>query len=178
MKKAAIWIIKNIEEIVAGICLIGMVCITFCDAIGRYFFSRPITWGSEMSLFLAVWATFMGMSAAYKRNQHLGMEFFINKFSMKVQLRLQQLITLITGVLCGMLMVATWQFVMQTNKRTAIMRMSYKYIYAAAALGFTFIEIYSLIYLYKSCFRKDEFRHHFYPDEEEAENESSLSAKG
>ncbi len=177
MKKAILFIIKNIEEILTSASLIVMVFITFFDTIGRYFFSRPITWGSEMSLFLAVWATFLGMPAAYKRNQHLGMEFFSNKFSIKARLRLQQLITLVLAFLCGMLATVTWQFVMQTNKRTAIMRLSYKYIYAAAAVGFTFMTIYSVIYFYESFFKKEAFRQHFYPDEVTAEKAASLPSK-
>lgn len=172
--KKVLFIIKNIEEILAGVSLIVMVLITFCDTLGRYFFSKPITWGSEMSLFFAVWATFLGMTAAYKHNQHLGMEFFSNKFSIKNKLRLQQLITLVLVLLSGTLMVVTWKFVMQTSKRTAIMRLPYKYIYAAAAVGFTFMTIYSVIYFCQGIFKKDAFREHFYPDEEEPEDIGSL----
>lgn len=165
MKRKLIFVAKNIEEIVAGICLTIMVAVTFCDAIGRYFFHSPLVWGSELSMFLAGWATFLGMSAAYKRNQHLGMEFFINKLPLKHRLRIQRLLTAIMAALCSALTAVSWQFVLHTTKRTAIVRLSYRYIYAAAAVGFTFMTIYSAIYLYQSFFRKNAFREHFYPFE-------------
>jgi len=165
VKKFLLFFLNNFEEVVAGVCLSVMVGITFCNVIGRYFFTAPITWGDEFCLFLAGWAVFLGMSAAYKRNQHLGMEFLLNHLNFKNRMRLQQALTIVMFVLCVILMKASWEFTFAAAKRTQIMRIHYRYVYASAGVGFTLMTIRSAIYLYQSVFAKDKFRQHFYPDD-------------
>ncbi len=177
MKKSVLLILRNLEEIVAGICLAVMVAITFCNVLGRYFFTRPITWGDEFAMMLAAWATFLGMSAAYKRNQHLGMEFFLNHMRPEHRLRLQGVMMAVMILLCGVLTVVSWQFVWMTSKRTAIMRVSYKLVYSSAAVGFTFMTVHSLRYLYQSLFQRERFRERYFPAPEE-ETEEGEEEKG
>lgn len=165
MKKYLLFFLKNFEEIVAGICLSVMVAVTFCNVIGRKFFTAPITWGDEFCLFLAGWAVFLGMAAAYKRNQHLGMEFVLNHLNPKNRFRLQQLLTIVMLILCVILMKASWDFTFAAAKRTQIMRIHYRYVYASAGVGFTLMTIHSAVYLYQSFFKKDKFWEHFYPND-------------
>lgn len=167
MKKKLLFVLTHIEEIIAGICLTIMVGITFCNVIGRYFFTRPITWGDELAMMLAAWVVFLGMSAAYKHNQHLGMEFFLNRLSQSKRLGMERILCAVMATLCTVMAIVSWQFVMMTNKRTAIMRVPYKFVYAAAAVGFTFMTIYSFIYLYQSFFKKDVFKERYISEEEE-----------
>lgn len=177
VKKSILLILRNLEEIIAGICLAVMVAITFCNVVGRYFFTRPITWGDEFAMMLAAWATFLGMSAAYKRNQHLGMEFFLNRMKPEYRLRLQGVMMVVMVMLCGVLTVVSWRFVAMTSKRTSIMRVSYKFVYASAAVGFTFMTFHSLRYLYQSLFQKERFRERYFPAVEEELGEGE-EAKG
>lgn len=157
MKKKICFLLAHMEEIVAGGCLTVMVTVTFVNTVGRYFFNHPLTWGDEFSMMLGAWATFLGMAAAYKRNQHLGMEFFVKRLSPKNQLIQQRFITLTMATLNTVLMVISWQYVISASKRTPVMRLSYKYIYASAAVGFTFMTIYAFFFLYQSFFQKEAF---------------------
>jgi len=163
VKKYVLLFLQNFEEIVAGICLAIMVGVTFVNVMGRYLFTAPLTWGDEFCLFLAGWAVFLGMSAAYKRNQHLGMEFLLNHLNNKNKMRLQQLLTLVMLILCIILMKASWDFTFAAAKRTQIMRIHYRYVYASAGTGFTLMTIHSAVYLYQSIFKKEKFWAHFYP---------------
>lgn len=170
MRKMALKVVSNIEEIIASIALVIMVAITFRNCLGRYFFNAPLSWGDELSLMMAAWATFLGVPAAYKRNQHLGMEFFLNRLEPKHRLKMQRVLVFVTACLFVLLMVYAWQLVLTTSKRTAIMRLSYKYIYSSAAIGFTFMSFDALKYLYQSFFCKEKFSERFLPqDADEAE---------
>ena len=174
MKKKLLFFLNNIEEIIAGICLALMTFITFANVVGRYFFTRPLTWGDEMSMLLAGWAVFMGMSAAYKRKMHLGMEFFVNKSRKRTKIALQSVITVVLFALCIVLAIVAWALVMKTTKRTQIMRASYKIIYSSCAAGFTMMAIRSGINLFNCFFRKEKFIASFIHEEEEKGTEEEI----
>ena len=167
MKKKILFVLNNIEEIVAGACLTAMTFITFANVVGRYIFTRPLTWADEISMMLAGWAVFLGMSAAYKRKMHLGMEFFVNKLGQKNRLRLQQFISVIILALCITLAVVAWALVFKTTKRTQITRTSYKLIYSSCAAGLTLMGIRSGINVFNSFFRKEKFKETFLVSESE-----------
>lgn len=167
MKNKILLVLNNIEEIVAGICLAAMTFITFANVIGRYLFTRPLTWADEVSLILSGWAVFLGMSAAYKRNMHLGMEFFVNKLGEKNKLRLQHAISIVLLALCVTLAIVAWALVIKTTKRTQITRASYKLIYSSCATGLTLMGIRSGINVFNGFFRKEKFKETFIEPETE-----------
>lgn len=51
---------------------------------GRNFFNSSFATLEEISRFTLVWLTFFGSTIAYKRNEHMGMDFLVSKLSGKI----------------------------------------------------------------------------------------------
>jgi len=156
MKEKATWFIKNLEEIVAAFA-IGLMT-TFCcvNVILRVFSMSQIIL-SELTQVCMTWATFIGMAAAYKRNQHFGMDFLPNHLPKNLRMVLRAAITLLLLVLFVFLAVVAWEFSLTATKHTAVAEIPYTYINMAAAFGFTSMAIYSAIYLGQFFFAKEKF---------------------
>lgn len=110
------------------------------------------------------WTTFLGGAAAYKRNMHFGMEFFLDKLGKKGKYILRQFITLILLVLCVYLTVISIQFTSKVTSEMNFTHISYRWMYSAAVAGLTSISVYSLKYLIQSFTSPKKFEAHFAVD--------------
>lgn len=149
--------IKNFEELIASICLAIMTSVSFINVILRYFFHSPLIWGDEFAMLMMTWAVFLGISAAFKRNIHLGMEFFVNKLSKNKRLILEGILMIICFILFAFLAIVSLVLILKTMKKSQIIGIPYGYIYCAPLIGFTSMTVYSLIYLYRFFFLRDKF---------------------
>lgn len=75
----------NIEEFLSAIVLLIMLVITFSNVIGRKFLNSSISFSEEITTSLFVLLTTLGTAIAIKRDTHLGLSFFTEKFSFKAQ---------------------------------------------------------------------------------------------
>ena len=58
----------------------ALVCvITFANVLVRYFTNASFAFTEEFSVFLLVVMTLAGASAAFARNRHIRMEYFVGK---------------------------------------------------------------------------------------------------
>ena len=143
MKKKARWILLNIEELISGIALTGMLCFTVFNVTMRYVFNRPKGWATELSIICLVWATFTGAAGCFKRNQHYGMDFLVTRLPRKAQFRLRQALMFVSAVLLTFLAVMAIGFTITSTKATSYFMIPYRYINSAAAIGFTSMAIYA-----------------------------------
>ena len=51
----------------------------------RYVLNSAISWTEELSRYCMVWAAYLGMSFALRDNQHMGLDFIVQKFSPKTR---------------------------------------------------------------------------------------------
>lgn len=58
-----------------------MLLFVFSATIFRYFQLGSLTWADEASRYLMIWLAFAGIGLGFKKNAHLGLSFFVNKFS-------------------------------------------------------------------------------------------------
>ncbi len=69
----------GVEEGIAAVAM-GLVCvITFANVLVRYFTNASFAFTEEFSVFLLVVMTLAGGSAAFARNRHIRMEYFVGK---------------------------------------------------------------------------------------------------
>ena len=69
----------GIEEFFAALAMALICLITFANVLVRYFTSQSFAWTEEFSVFLLVVLTLAGASAAFARNRHIRMEYFVGK---------------------------------------------------------------------------------------------------
>jgi C4-dicarboxylate transporter DctQ subunit len=76
-------------SILAGL-LTAVIAVVVCYAVAvRYVFQRPLGWSEEVSVYLMVWAAFLGAAYTLQVNGHIGVDVICKKFSEAVQVRLQ-----------------------------------------------------------------------------------------
>lgn len=138
------WIIKNIEELVAGVALTIMVGITVVNVFSRFIFKNAIPWADEMAIIGLVWSTFIGMAACYKRKAHLGIDFVVSHLPVTVQKYLQMVLMVAMVVFFGYMAYISFQFACIATKTTPFFHLNYFYLYIAVSIGFFSMTIYSI----------------------------------
>lgn len=77
--------INNIDDAIATFALANLFVITMLNVILRFGFNNPIAWAEEVTLALYVWVVFIGSSSAMKRNNHIGIDYFVVRMPRTLQ---------------------------------------------------------------------------------------------
>ncbi len=137
-KKKWVNAVLNVDVLLAGICLIILVAITFLGVIMRYFFNNPFVWQEEIQLWLFLWIAFFGGSAAFRTKNHVEIDMVVELLPSKVQKLVQILIyavvVIVLGYLCGKGMKMVEQFI-ATNKSTFVLSVPSSLIYSVVPIG-------------------------------------------
>lgn len=56
-----------------------MTLIVTYAVVMRYFLNRPIGWSEEISIYLMIWAVFLGAAYTLKENAHIGVDLLMSK---------------------------------------------------------------------------------------------------
>jgi TRAP-type C4-dicarboxylate transport system permease small subunit len=70
-----------IEEAIAAAAMAAIVLITFANVLVRYFTDESFAFTEEFSVFLMVVLAFAGASAAFVKNTHIRVSFFVAKLA-------------------------------------------------------------------------------------------------
>jgi TRAP-type C4-dicarboxylate transport system permease small subunit len=92
-----------VEEGIAGIAMALVCVITFANVLVRYFTNVSFAFTEEFSVFLLVVMTLAGASAAFARNRHIRMEYFVGKLGPRAHRGVEVLVTLCGVALFGVL---------------------------------------------------------------------------
>ncbi len=82
----------------AGATMFGLAIV---NAMLRYFFNAPLTWGEEISRYAMVWCVLIGVAIAYRAGQHVAITLFTEILPKKAILIIRlasHLLTLATAV--------------------------------------------------------------------------------
>ena len=55
----------------------AIVLLTFIQVVLRYFFGNPQAWAEEVSRYLFVWITFLGIAVAFSRDSHIRLDALV-----------------------------------------------------------------------------------------------------
>ena len=70
VKKIA-WFYNHLEEYLLVVLLLIAVTVGFLQVIMRYVFNNSLTWTEEFSRVLFIWMSWLGISYAQKKNEHI-----------------------------------------------------------------------------------------------------------
>ncbi|MBE6906860.1 TRAP transporter small permease [Marasmitruncus massiliensis] len=147
----------NVDVLLAGVCLIILVSITFVGVIMRYFFSNPFVWQEEIQLWLFLWIAFFGGSAAFREKSHVEIDVIVELLPQKIQKVIQiliyALVVIVLGYLClkGMMMIQ--QFI-ATNKSTFVLSVPSSLIYSVVPVGCVLMIINYTIVEWRDLFKR------------------------
>jgi len=72
--------LEKVEVILSNICLFLIIFLTSLQVFFRYILRAPFSWTLELSLVIFEWLIFLGISLVFKKNRHISIDFFTNKF--------------------------------------------------------------------------------------------------
>lgn len=89
----------GVEEGIAAIAMALVCVITFANVLVRYLTNASFAFTEEFSVFLLVVMTLAGASAAFARNRHIRMEYFVGKLGPGKHRGVEVFVTLCGAVL-------------------------------------------------------------------------------
>ena len=113
MRRWQIWddTLGRIEKYTLTVMLAVMILLAFVQIILRNVFSSGISWGDPLVRYLVLWVGFIGASLATKEGKHITIEVFSRGLSGRRNPYLNAISTLISALICGLLVFAGWTFV-------------------------------------------------------------------
>ena len=128
--------LSMIENAVIILGLSAMFLILLAQVIMRYVFSRPLTWSEEAARFIFVYASFIGISYAYRQKGHIRMEVVVNLFPQAVRRGLEVLINLGTIALFCYMIPFSFRFIgIQAGVKATATHIPMSIVYTALPLG-------------------------------------------
>jgi len=63
--------------VVGAILVAAIVVLTFIQVVLRFFFGNPQAWAEEVSRYLFVWITFLGVAVAFAKDAHIKLDALV-----------------------------------------------------------------------------------------------------
>jgi len=93
----------GVEEFFAALAMTLICLITFANVVVRYFTDESFAFTEEFSVFLMVFLTFVGASAAFVRNTHIRVTFVTDRLAPGSALAVELFVMLIAVLLFGLI---------------------------------------------------------------------------
>lgn len=138
MKSSPIWQIKNIDFLISGLCLVGLVTLTILGVVMRYAVNSPLTWLEEVQMLLIIWLSFFGGSAAFRLQNHVAIEILVDLLPKKLQKVIEVFIVLIVSAVLLFLVIRGYDFVARlagARRLSNVLRIPYALVYSAVPIG-------------------------------------------
>ena len=130
--------IKNIDFVVSGVCLAGLVLLTVMGVVMRYVAHNPFTWLEEVQKALITWIAFYAGSAAFRTSGHVDIEILVDAMPEPAQKAVGYLIH---AVVVGTLLFLAYNGLSLAmlhagvEKTTNILKIPYWFIDSAVPIG-------------------------------------------
>ncbi len=144
--KRVLKFVANLDEFIGYAALAGLTIFTAINVVLRYFFQFTISAAEELSLITFIWASYLGIAAAFKVDEHIAIDIFINMLPPKARkvadIIIMAFLTLLSGVY------TYYSFLLTINtgaKASRVLSLSYVYINVVLVIGFGLMTIYGVI---------------------------------
>ena len=161
MKKSVIkWIerVFNIDLVVAIVCMLVLVTLTFVGALRRYFLRNPIYWLEEVQTWMIIWIIFCGSSYGFRKGAHVMIDVLTDTFPQRMQKAVLWFSYLCSIIVLGFFFYQSLQLTLQfyrTGKLTTVLRMKSWIVYSMAAIGTFWMGLSATYYTLKESFSQD-----------------------
>lgn len=98
--------LSEISGYLSGIAILAAAFVVFYQVAARYFLKLPTIWQTELTIYLLMFATFVGGAYGLKHNAHVGVEIVLEKISP----RAQSILKIVTSILAVILtIIVAWK---------------------------------------------------------------------
>lgn len=143
-KRAVIWLLEQ-----AVIVTVAILVLDVLWGVGtRFVLESPSRWTEEVATFLLIWVSLLGAAVAFDRQEHLGVDYFVNKMDPGAQLILGVVVQVVILLFTASAMVyGGYVLVSETlhaGQLTPALGMKMGYVYLAVPVSGVFIMLSSL----------------------------------
>ncbi len=135
-----------------------LILLATLQILFRYVFMYPLPWTEELARFTLVWATFWGAASATRRQLHLAVDFFINKFNRQAAKFITFFFSLLILGFLGVILYGA--LVMMEEARPifagSITWLSMMYLYLGPVIGLILMILFVVTNLYQIIARSEE----------------------
>ena len=144
MKQKLLFVWDHFEEFLLVPSFMFSVALVTLQVIMRYVFSNSLAWSEELTRYLYIWQTWLGVSYAAKKGSHLRITIFSDKLSGKARLCLEIFVTVLwIGFAAfvfyqGMSAIDT---IASFGQKSSALRVPMQYCYLAIPVGMALMSI-------------------------------------
>ena len=103
--KTAYKVFHRIYEIAIMLVLFSMVILVFYNVFARFVLNRSLGWIDEYARFAFIWLVFLGSFLAYEDNEHIGLDFLLERLPKGIQKYMHILNHLLVLLVCAIMMI-------------------------------------------------------------------------
>ncbi|MDD1823350.1 TRAP transporter small permease [Photobacterium sp. ZSDE20] len=141
------FLLKNIEEILASIAISITVLVVIVNVVLRYGFGFVVPWSEELSVICFIWAVYLGISSCYKHKLHMGVDVVVAMLPEKAKIPFRLCVSVFLLALNFLMAVLSYQYLMLSNKVTPVMGVSYFVINGVLLLCFSLMAIHTVRFI-------------------------------
>jgi TRAP-type C4-dicarboxylate transport system permease small subunit len=150
-------IANSIAEKLSLIVVVVLTILTTTGVIYRYILKSPLVWLYETSVVLFAWMVFIGASIAFKRREHIKLDFLVNAVPKDVSRILKIIIELITIVFLVIVIKEGFQIAKDTWAQTYnTINLSIAWFYLSFPVSAIFMVIHLIDALIGLIFQKED----------------------
>lgn len=146
-------IIDKIEEYGIFLFASTMFILIILQVFFRYVLKHPFPWAEELARYCMIWATYIGVSACTKTNDHVGVDGFVMMLPKAIRQGIQVLVVIIVVILNATIFVLAIQLtstIMQRGQTSPALILPMWLAYLALPVGFGLSTYRSIRSLWKS----------------------------
>ena len=129
-------LVIHLEETIPALCMAVMILAVTMDVCGRYVFNNPLLWAGELATSLFIWATFLAAAGGLRRGLHVGVNFIVDRFPLRLRAGINLTIHLLMAAMLVILVYMGWGYAMQAHfKMLQTLGVSYTYVNMAVPVG-------------------------------------------
>lgn len=139
---------SNFEEIIASLFFCFTLILVLVNIIMRYFLKTGIPWSEEVATGCFVWTVFIGAAAAFKENQHIGIDILVKYLSDDKKHLVKLFVDVLLLIVIAFITVLSIQYIFTSyTKPTPVLGVSSAYISSAIPVGFILMLMRSIQFL-------------------------------
>ena len=148
-------LIKMLE--ITVILVIGFLVLdVLWGVFSRYVLQNQSPWTEELATMLLIWVSLLGAAIGFIRKSHLGVDYFVNKMSLKAQVIGEALVYLFIAFFAALVMMyggtRLVALTLRLGQVSPAMQLKMGYVYMAVPISGFFILVFSIETIIKNVF--------------------------
>jgi TRAP-type C4-dicarboxylate transport system permease small subunit len=144
LKRFVTWLLEQLLIV----SVVGMVLVVLWGILTRFIFVSPSRWTEEVATNLLIWVALLGAAVAFARQEHLGLDYFVNKFDPAAR-RLNAIVVQLSVILFAATAMLYGGYVLvaetlRAGQLTPVLGMKMGYVYLAVPLSGVFIMLFGI----------------------------------